>query len=406
MTPLIIIALCILLLVAYIFELTNKFSRIPSILLLLFLGWLTREIASFYNFKVPDLNSMLPALGTISLLLIVLEGSMDLQLNHSKRKMIQSAFLTSFVVLVFTAIYLSFVIYMDGTVSFQKAFVNAIPFIVISSSIAIPIAKMLPSAHKEFVTYESSFSDILGILFFNFFTINEVINLHAIGSFVWQLLLIILISIFSSLVLSVFVRKISHTVKFLPIIIMIILIYLLAEEIHLPGLLFILIFGIFLENLDQFKNVKLVRFLHPESIEDEIERFKELTAEVTFVARAVFFLVFGFTLETAEIIDVHSLFLSVTMVLGILAIRGIYLNIVKLPLNPLLFMAPRGLITILLFLSIPTYSQIGFIDKSVVIQVVLLTTIVSAFGLVFKPKNTLEVPEENTTETEAPALDN
>ena len=58
---------------------------------------------------------------------------------------------------------------------------------------------------------------------------------------------------------------------------------------------------------------------------------------------------------------------------------------------PQLFIAPRGLITILLFVLIPADEMIPFVNRSLVIQVILLSVIVMMLGLMFtKRKKTSE----------------
>ncbi|MDP1624069.1 MAG: hypothetical protein Q8M08_17225, partial [Bacteroidales bacterium] len=84
MTTTIIITFCILLLIAYVFDLTSSKTRIPSAILLLLLGWGVRQVTSFLGIQIPDISSILPGLGTIGLILIVLEGSLELELNKSK----------------------------------------------------------------------------------------------------------------------------------------------------------------------------------------------------------------------------------------------------------------------------------------------------------------------------------
>jgi cell volume regulation protein A len=79
-----IISLCLLLLVAYLFDLTAARTKIPSVILLLLLGWVVREATLLFSIAIPDLSSTLPILGTIGLILIVLEGSLELELNNSK----------------------------------------------------------------------------------------------------------------------------------------------------------------------------------------------------------------------------------------------------------------------------------------------------------------------------------
>lgn len=382
-----VIASCILLLLAYLFELTSKFTRIPTILLLLFCGFLVKQLALYFGIEsIPNLERLLPVLGTLGLLLIVLDGSMELELDHSKRKMIESAFFAAIVPLIFTSFYISYLFYLEGADSFKNALLHAIPFVVVSSAVAIPISNMLRNSEREFVVYESSFSDILGVFFFNFIALNDRINFSSISTFFLELLLLLVISILASLFLTFLVRKLDHKVKFMPIIISVILIYFLVKEIHLPALLFVLIFGIFLANLDQFKSFKLVKKLHPEKIEGDVEKFKEITGEVTFVVRALFFVIFGYSLEALEIFNPHSILLSSMIVAGIFVIRGLYLSIVNLPINPLIYMAPRGLITILLYLSIPAAIKLDFVNKSVLVQVVLLTVLITTIGLIVSKK--------------------
>lgn len=57
------------------------------------------------------------------------------------------------------------------------------------------------------------------------------------------------------------------------------------------------------------------------------------------------------------------------------------LKLFKMATTPLTFIAPRGLITILLFLSIPPLQQLPLIDKSLIIQIIILTAMVMMFGL-------------------------
>ena len=87
MTIPIIIALCVLLLIAYLFDLSSARTRIPSVILLILLGWLARQAAGMFEVTLPDLTVLLPVFGTVGLILIVLEGSLELELNRSKIKL-------------------------------------------------------------------------------------------------------------------------------------------------------------------------------------------------------------------------------------------------------------------------------------------------------------------------------
>lgn len=69
-----IITLCVLLLIAYTFELTASKTKIPSVILLLILGWGVKQITELTHIEIPKLDALLPILGTIGLIVIVLEG--------------------------------------------------------------------------------------------------------------------------------------------------------------------------------------------------------------------------------------------------------------------------------------------------------------------------------------------
>jgi len=202
MTTAIIITFCSLLLISYIFDLTSSKTKIPSAILLLLLGWSLRQLADFFAIKLPDFAPMLPVLGTVGLILIVLEGSLELELNRSKFGLIFKSFSGSFLALILSAFLLGGMFRYFGGYSLKDSLVNAIPFCIISSAIAIPSVRNLGSSAKEFVIYESSLSDILGVLFFNFIALNESFGGHSFGAFGLQLLIIIVISFVATIALS------------------------------------------------------------------------------------------------------------------------------------------------------------------------------------------------------------
>jgi cell volume regulation protein A len=392
MTISIIIILCSLLLVAYVFDLTSSKTKIPSVILLLLLGWLSKQFLISFNLSVSDFSSVLPILGTIGLILIVLEGSLELELNRSKLGLIKKSFLGSLLSMLAFAFLVAFLFHYFGHASFKNSLVNTIPLAVISSAIAIPSVRNLRPANKEFVIYESSLSDIIGVLFFNFITLNSVLSVLSFGQFILQILIILLVSFIASAGLSILLRKIDHHIKFVPIILLVILIYAVSKIYHLPGLIFILIFGLSIGNLDELKRFKWINKIHPENLHEEVLKFKEFTIEAAFVIRSLFFLLFGFLLETTEILNTETLLWASSIVLIIFIIRAIQLKISGLPIRPLLFVAPRGLITILLFLSIDPGQYIPQVNKSLVIQVIVLTAMIMMFGLMTNKKPPLHAP--------------
>lgn len=388
MTITIIIAICILLLIAYTFDLTTSKTKIPSVILLLIFGWGIRQLSQFINIKIPDLTTLLPIFGTLGLVLIVLEGALDLEMNKSKFLLVKKTVITALVSMFVLAFGFSFFMQNLWEIPFKIALVNIIPVCVISSSVAIASAANLGGNTKEFIIYESSLSDIFGVLFFNFIAFNELITFHSFTEFGLQLVIMFVISFIATLGLSFLLGRIDHPTKYAPIIILMILIYALSEIYHLPALIFILFFGLFLGNISELKKIKIFNRKSRNNLEEEVGKFHDIVREGAFLIKAFFFTLFGYSFQTNEIINPETLILALIITASIFFVRFLILLISRIPVFPLLYMAPRGLITILLFFAIPTVQSIPAINKSLVIQVIIFTSLIMMLGMMFttKPK--------------------
>lgn len=390
MTSTIIIAICLLLLVAYIFDISSSKTKIPSVIFLLTMGWFGQQIIAHFQFELPDLRPFLPLLGTVGLILIVLEGSLELELKNSTISMIRKSVVVALLpILLFAAIF-AYIIHYVGNVSYFIGLANALPLAIISSSIAIPSAQNLQSPDKQFITYESSLSDIFGVILFNFVTLNDNFGASALWTFLFDILIMLIISFIATIMLAFLLSKINHHVKFLPIILMIVLIYEIAKIYHLPALIFILLFGIFLSNLDELIRFKIIQKLEPSILNKEVHKFKDLTSEIAFLVRALFFILFGYLINTQELLNMETIVWSVSICAGIFALRYIILKTFSVHIRPLLFIAPRGLITILLFLNIPLHQSTILINNSLIIQVVILTSFIMMIGLMTDKKKEAE----------------
>ncbi|MCB0726997.1 MAG: sodium:proton antiporter [Ignavibacteria bacterium] len=388
MTTAIIVTLCILILISYAFDLSSKHTKIPSVILLLALGWGVHQLITFFEITgVPDLDPLLPILGTVGLILIVLEGSLELELNKSKKNVLIKSALSAFLPIIILFLIIGYAFHYMSDANLKDCFINAIPFCIISSAVAIPSVRSLSKLNKEFVIYETSMSDIFGVIIFNFFTVNEIINITAGGHFLLQLVSILLISFGASIGLALLIKNIDHHVKFIPIIMIVILIYTVSKIYHLPSLIFILIFGLWLNNLEELKNFSFIKKLAPEKLETEVQRFREVVVEIAFLVRTMFFLLFGFLIDATTLLDPNGLLIAIGIIVVVYLIRFIQLKITKMDVSPLLYIAPRGLITILLFISIPANRQLSFVNESLIIQVILISAIIMMGGIMLNKKN-------------------
>lgn len=363
-----------LILTGYLFEILSPKTRIPNILILLSLGMLSQQLVETFHWQKPNFDKLLPELGTVGLILIVLEGTLELNLTRSKIPLLKKTVSLAFFSIVSLSLTFGAYFFYQGY-PIKQSILNALPLTIISSAIAIPTAKMLSRKDKEFIIFESSLSDILGVTIFNFFLINEVVNIPSLINFGGEIIISLLFSIAAAIMLIFVLSRLKHKVKFMPIIALVLFLYAFAKGYHLPGLILILTFGLVLANIEKLNLIPFLKDFNITHLKSEITRFEEITVELTFLVRVAFFLIFGFTIELSSLLDLHSLLLSMSGFFIIIFFRVVQLLLMKLPLLPLAFVAPRGLITILLFVSIPSSNKILFINQTVITQVIIISSL-------------------------------
>jgi Kef-type K+ transport system membrane component KefB len=375
-----------LILIGYLFEIISPKTRVPNIIILLILGMLSQKLVDVMHWEKPDFSSVLPELGTMGLILIVLEGTLELKLTKEKLPLLNQTFLLAFLSIITLCISLGAWFAIQGF-ALKDSLLNAIPLSIISSAIAIPTAKMLSKKDKEFIIFESSLSDIVGVTLFNFIALNEIINWKTSLLFLGEVGISIIFSLIAALVLTLMISRLKHRVKFMPIIALIVFLYALAKGFHLPALILILVFGLVIANIEKISTIKWFKNFDTSHLTKEIHRFEEITTELTFVVRVSFFLIFGFTIDLNTLLDLDTFILS-SLVFGmIVLLRILQLLILKLPIFPLAYVSPRGLITVLLFVSIPAGQTISVVNQTLITQVILMTSAFMMVATIFSKKD-------------------
>jgi Kef-type K+ transport system membrane component KefB len=378
----ILIILSSLVIFSYLFDLAAKRFKIPSVILLLLSGIGLRYMADFFSLLTPDFTPFLPLVGTIGLILIVLEGSLELKLEKEKSSLIYKSIASAFFILIGTSIGVAiFFHYLTGG-NFRTCFLNAVPLGVISSAIAIPSASALPGNRKDFIVYESSLSDIFGIILFNFILTNDAINSASFLKLGWETILILMISGVFCLVLLYLLKRITHHLKFFLIIAMLILIYAIGKHYHLSTLVIVLVFGLFLNNLQWIRDIRFRQIFSYEYFNRDLQQLTQLSGESAFLVRTFFFLIFGFTLDIESLLHLDVLMNGTIIILFIYGIRTIYQKFfVSTASWAEYLLAPRGLISILLFFSIPDALKLKGLQNGLLFFVILATSIIMSFGL-------------------------
>ena len=403
----ILFVLPLLIIFSYLFDAFSRKTKFPSVILLMATGIIFRFFISFSGYDdFAFLDNLIPVLGTVGLILIVLEGAIELEINRKKMPLILKGFLAALVILIANIFALQWVFENIFGIQNTIAVLFAIPLSIISSAVAIPSAASLIDKEREFIIYESTFSDILGIMIFNYairqFESEQVlIGAEPLISLVLQILGVIMISLLITYVLFRLMQQIDHNVKFFLILALLILVYAFGKLLHLPALVTIFIFGIFMSNVKSLLPRFLRNYLDLDATRKEIQEFHILTAESTFLVRTFFFLFFGFSIQLSNFKSIIPFFYGLIIFLIMFLIRYMYITFTSLKIkpSPLVYMSPRGLISILLFIQLKDVSFISLdqspIDERVLLIVILSSMLVMLLGTMKKQKDKEEIIIDN-----------
>ncbi|WP_303311713.1 hypothetical protein [Hymenobacter sp. BT730] len=378
----ILIYLSIAVILSYLFDMAARATKVPSVLMLLLTGIALRQAADYFDASLNIPSVVLEIFGIIGLIMIVLEGALDLRLEAGKAPLIRRAFFAAALILLVQTVAIALLLKAYLGVSFQSCLVNAVPLTVISSAIAIPSVANLTGEKQEFIVYESTFSDILGIMLFNFAIQDNFAQGVSIITFSRDVVAVLVLSVVSTVALAFLLHRIRLHVKFFLIFAFLILIYSLAKKFHLSSLVLVLVFGLAVNNADVFLKGWLRRLVHPERLAAEVHQLKSITAESAFLIRTFFFLLFGFSITLANVLNLSLIVQGLLIVAILTLIRFFYLRYAaRTDLVPELFIAPKGLISVLLFYSIPQQHLIGEVSENILFVVILLTGVMMMVGL-------------------------
>ncbi|HIA36484.1 MAG TPA: sodium:proton exchanger [Flavobacteriales bacterium] len=404
-----IIVISSIIILSYFFNIFSKKTNIPSVLMLIVLGALLQIPAYFFDFSKEKLFPVLEVLGIIGLIMIVLEAALDLKLKKEKWGIIWRSSVVALIGLLLTALGCAAIFSYFGGLSRTTALIYAIPLSIMSSAIVIPSVDSLPEEKKEFMIYESTIADILGIMFFYLLlgNIGENSTASVFYDIAGNVFLTILISILVSYALVLIFQNIKTNVKLFLLIAVLLMLYSIGKLFHLSSLLIILVFGLVLHNHQLFFRGFLKKWLKKDAIEAILEDFRIITIESAFVVRTFFFVLFGITLSLTSIFGIKVFLLSAVVIGIIYGVRFIILKIfVRKDLKPQLYIAPRGLVTILLFFAIPLEHQSEAFESGILLFTIIATSIIMTYSLIHEKKgkeeesidDMLKVEEKSTDE--------
>ena len=381
MTNRAILAFAALLVFAYLLDIVGRRFRLPSVILLILTGMGLRQLLDAAGFELQWVNPLVPVLGTIGLVLIVLEGALDLSLSAERRVLILRA--AAAAVLGFVACVAAFAAMFQYGLGLETptAVLAAIPFAVISSAVAIPSSAGLSSGSREFVTYESSISDIVGVLVFYAWLASGGRWPEFAADLLGGGLLSLAVAAVAAIGLLYLINRIEGHVRFLPLLAGLLLVYALGKELHLSPLVLVLVCGLLLNNARLVARVPRLGAMLRDGYEATLGEFKGLVAELTFAVRSFFFLLLGYWTEVGHMREVRAAVVAVAVVAAIYLTRRLLLGALRQPeARRLLWLAPRGLITVLLFLAGLDAGQLEEFPFGAVMLVVLATAALTSLA--------------------------
>ena len=397
-----IIAISGIIIISFFFNIFAKKTNIPSVLMLIALGVVIQEFGADHGkFDIEKFAklSTLEIVGNIGLVMIVLEAALDLKLEKEKTKLIINSFFVALIALIVSSVGIAFIIHflVPGAENFVSCLVYAVPLSIMSSAIIIPSVGGLTGAKKEFMVYESTFSDILGIMVFYFLIGSE----HSTGAadIAIDIGVNIVVTIIASIILAYIMvyifQRLTSQVKLFLVISLLMFVFALGKKMHLSSLLIILAFGLVLNNSKLFFKGRLSKFIDEKKTKPIMHDFHILTLESAFVIRKFFFVLFGMFITIDSIFNLNVAMVSAAIIAILYTVRLLVLKlIVKENIVPKLDIAPRGLITILLFFFIGAHPhfEIPQFDPGILLFVILISSTVMTIALIrFRGEKVTEV---------------
>jgi potassium/hydrogen antiporter len=381
MTNAALLVLSGLLVFAYLLDVIGRQIRLPSVVLLIATGMVGRQVLDRLGLTLGFVDDVLPLVGTIGLILIVLEGTLDLELRRARAGLI--AMSSAVALLGFVGTLFAFTLVLNLVLGYELkvAALAAMPFAVISSAVAIPSAHGLEDAPREFVVYESALSDILGVLVFYAWLAAD----GSLAAFSEDLFgggaLSVLAAALVALLLFFLINRIEGHVRFVPLLAGLMLLYAVGKVLHLSPLVLVLVCGLLLNNPHLIERTRYLRKMHGKGYDRTLAEFKGLVAELTFATKSVFFILLGYWTDVHHMLDWRAWALAAAMFVIIYASRAMILGLLEVAhVRQLLWIAPRGLITVLLFLAVMETGRVDGFPFGAVMLVVMSTAVVTALA--------------------------
>jgi cell volume regulation protein A len=395
-----------LLVLAFVANRLFRWTRIPDVVVLMATGVMIGPVLGWA--RADQFKDVTHAFGTLALILILFEGGLDLNIRETISHF-PGGLLFGVLAYGLTTLSAGLVASASLGISLRDGLLAGAVVGCTSSTIVLPVLQQWKAekAVKIILLLESTLGDILGVLTVGFLIRSHQAGGSAVGDFLTGFFSQVAISLAVSFLIgfgwSRLLPYLSEQ-QFWQVLTfsMVLLLYAGTERLGGSGLLAVLGFGLALSNLSGGR-----RSLIPASYpflgdgNEHHEQILNFHAELSFLVRTFFFVLIGVVVELSGLRPIWPVLLGVTGV--IFLARWVSIQLSRWSwrgLGPgdrekILWMLPRGLITIVLAIEIVEVrgQPMSFLPP-MAFAVILLTNLILVFGSIRTSKMApTEMPE-------------
>jgi cell volume regulation protein A len=379
-----------LLVLAFLANRIFRLTGIPDVVLLMALGVVLGPVLGLVN--PGSLTRTTHLLGTLAIILVLFEGALELDLRETLRHF-RGSLLLAFLAYAFSVVLVAFLVSRALGLPLISGLLTGAALGCTSSTVVLPVLQQLKvgDATRVTLTLESSWGDVLAVL-----TVSLLLGLRGGGGTIalglahgvlLQVGVAVLFSVAAGVLWSRLLRVLSEQ-RFWQVLTFSIVLVLYAgmEGVGANGLIAVLGFGLTLSNFPGI-DPGLGLWHRVTAVAESQQALLTFHSELAFLVRTFFFVLIGAVAELETFRD-HPLLMAGTVAalflarwLAMQASRWAWRDIGAQGRQMILWMLPRGLITVVLAIEVTEArgNQFSFLP-GLAFAVILATNLMVVLG--------------------------
>ena len=383
-----------LLVLAFVANRLFQWTRVPDVVVLMVTGLLIGPVLGWV--RPGPFEGVARAFGSLALILILFEAGLDLDLRRTLRHF-PGGMLLGFFTYTLTTLAVGGIVWRNLGLPLREAMTVGAIMGCTSSTIVLPILQQWKAREPVRVTLlvESTLGDILAVLTTQFLLDFDPSQGSAVGGLASRLALQVSISLLSALLIGFLWSKLLPFLseqRFWQVLTfsMVLLLYAGTEAAKGSGLLAVLGFGLTLSNLPGARPEMAAMFQWAVPHAAKHEQILSFHSELSFLVRTFFFVMIGVVVKMSGLRAIWLLLLGVMGAIWLARWVSVQLTswswreCTAEDRKVVLWMLPRGLITIVLALAVVEARGGGALSflPPLAFAVILLTNLLVLIGAI------------------------